>query len=55
MGASSDPTGTDWAERGWDLDQTIAFAKALAGSLAARNYPARDPAGVVTFVRFTCQ
>jgi len=23
-------SGTDWAEGGWDLDQTIAFAKALA-------------------------
>lgn len=23
-------SGTDWAEEGWDLDQTIAFAKALA-------------------------
>ena len=23
-------SGTDWAEGGWDLDQTIAFAKVLA-------------------------
>src|ERR1700731_3622237 len=32
-------SGTDWAEGGWDLDQTIAFAKVLAarGCSASRS------------------